>query len=245
MSKTVMPDLQKKSFTCPICGVLCAQDSFVVKKSYLEHRRHASISLSELDPNRNPLIRPYPIEEEHLDNNRINSTDTYISICNHCMELAFWKGNNIIYPLTSQLPIAHDDMPESVRRIYDEAEAVFNHSPRASAALLRLAIETLIPLLELGVKKDTLNNMIGYLVKEDIPLYIQQSLDSLRYYGNKGIHAAEIDMQDDQDTVIFLFTLCNTIVEELISKKKQVEKIYALLPDRFRESIEKRDTVKG
>lgn len=86
--------------------------------------------------------------------------------------------------------------------------------------------------------------MIGKLVGQDIPTHFQRGLDSLRYYGNNGIHTAEIDMQDDRETVVFLFKLCNMIVDELISKKKEVEDFYEILPERYRSSVEKRDTLK-
>ncbi|MTW87411.1 hypothetical protein F3157_17400 [Virgibacillus dakarensis] len=40
-------------------------------------------------------------------------------------------------------------------------------------------------------------------------------------------------MQDDRGTVVFLFKLCNMIVEELISKKKEINDLYEVHPERF------------
>lgn len=133
-------------------------------------------------------------------------------------------------------------MPKDVKKIYEEAQSVYEHSPRASSALLRLAIETLIPQLEFGVNKtQSLFKMIGELVDKEIPTHIQEGLDAIRYYGNNGIHTAEIDMKDDRNSVIFLFNLCNLIVKELITEKKEIKEFYNLIPEKLRSSIDKRD----
>ena len=47
----------------------------------------------------------------------------------------------MIFPSGSTIPMAHTDMPESVKEIYDEAREIAGQSPRAAAALLRLALE--------------------------------------------------------------------------------------------------------
>ena len=137
----------------------------------------------------------------------------------------------MIYPFETELPEAHEDMPDEVIGIYLEATLVFKHSPRASAALLRLAIETLIPLLEdYQIKKAKINTMIASLVEEGIPEHIQQGLDAIRIYGNEGIHPGEIVLNDDRETVAYMFELANDMVEELITRKKKIRKVYSQIP---------------
>ncbi|MGP4060369.1 DUF4145 domain-containing protein [Halobacillus sp. H74] len=99
----------------------------------------------------------------------------------------------------------------------------------------------MIPQLEYDIKKGILNEMIGELVKKEIPEHVQQGLDSIRVYGNEGIHPGEIDLNDDQDTVIFLFELINIMVEELIARKKKIKSFYSKLPPGKLKGINKRD----
>lgn len=175
------------------------------------------------------------IRDWHLD----------ISVCGHCYKYTVWENTKIIFPYTTELPQPHEDMPEEVRGIYSESMGVFKHSPRASAALLRLAIETMIPQLEdYQIKKAKINTMIGDLVTKDIPQHVQQGLDAIRIYGNEGIHPGEIDLTEDEDTVLFLFDLINIMVEELITKKKKIQSFYEKLPVGKLKGILNRDKVK-
>ncbi|MGE6721067.1 hypothetical protein ACQKGD_27600 [Peribacillus frigoritolerans] len=127
----------------------------------------------------------------------------------------------------SGLPNAHQDMPVDVKNIYEEAILVFKHSPRAAAALLRLAIETTFPLED--------DDIYG------IPSHIQKGLDAIRIYRNEGIHPGEIVLNDDQEIVIYMFELINDMVEELISRRKKIQQADAKIPVDKIKSILNRD----
>ncbi|MCA0173080.1 DUF4145 domain-containing protein [Bacillus sp. RAR_GA_16] len=248
MEKIIQPSLNKEAFNCPRCGVLCKHKHYEVKLLTETRSNDKFIDLNEYGTEQKKSIG----KERRViggitqpEKQGRKPWDLFITLCAHCYEYTIWENKNIIFPYESTIPDPSSDMPDLVISIYTEAQLVFQHSPRASAALLRLAIETLIPELDYGINKDSLNNMIAKLVQEDIPVHVQKGLDGLRYYGNNGIHTAEIDMQDDRDTVIFLFKLCNMIVEELITKRSQINDFYDVLPDRFRQSVEKRDTAKN
>lgn len=49
----------------------------------------------------------------------------------------------MIYPGVSSAPLAAADMPEDVKRDFNEAREVVGKSPRSAAALLRLSIQKL------------------------------------------------------------------------------------------------------
>ncbi|WP_051591058.1 DUF4145 domain-containing protein [Bacillus sp. UNC438CL73TsuS30] len=125
-----------------------------------------------------------------------------------------------------------NDMPDEVNQLYTEASLVVNHSPRSSAALLRLAIEKLIPLLEgYNIQKRNLNTMIDDLVKTGIPKHIQQGLDAIRVYGNERIYSsATIDLNDKLEDAIFLFELLDLTVYELITRRKKIASLLKKLP---------------
>jgi hypothetical protein len=130
-------------------------------------------------------------------------------------------------------------MPEAVRNDYLEARDIVSKSPRAAAALLRLALQKLMP--EIGRKGDNLNDDIGQLVREGLPVQVQQALDVVRVVGNNAVHPGLIDLKDDQITALALFNLVNLIVDFMIAQPKRVLELYDSLPEASRAAIEKRD----
>lgn len=65
-----------------------------------------------------------------------------VAICQNCDEAIIWIDNQYVYPeIAATEPNA--DMPNSVKLLYDEAVLIYNKSPRAACALLRLAVERL------------------------------------------------------------------------------------------------------
>src|SRR5690625_6967486 len=114
----------------------------------------------------------------------------------------------MIFPVESSIAEPSPDMPKEMKDIYEEARQVYKFSLRASAALLRLAIEALIPLLDYGIKKENnnLNKMISELVNKGIPDHIQQGLDKIRYYGKDSIHTDKINLEEKKEPVVIKLT---------------------------------------
>ncbi len=112
-------------------------------------------------------------------------------------------------------------------------------SPRSSAALLRLAIQKIC--IELGLPGKNLNDDIGELVKQGLPVRIQQSLDIVRVVGNEQVHPGVLDVRDDPGVAMMLFELVNLIVDDRIASPKRIAALYAKLPEEKRQGIEKRD----
>ena len=79
------------------------------------------------------------------------------------------------------------------------------------------------------------------MAASDLPLQAQQSLDIVRVFGNEQIHSGTLDVRDDPETAIRLFELVNYIVEDRISRPKQIAELYAKLPEEKRKGIEARD----
>lgn len=163
-----------------------------------------------------------------------------ISKCEYCSELVMWLRDRIIFPETSTAPKAHADMPENVEVVFEEARMVLDNSPRASAALLRLAVDLICD--ELGAAGTNLNQKIGSLVQLGLPKEAQKVFDSIRGFGNDALHPpGEIFKEDDRDTAILLFDLLNLAVEKTITDTQTIEGIYSRLPEGMKDSIEKRD----
>jgi len=59
--------------------------------------------------------------------------------------------------------------------------------------------------------------------------------------GKNAVHAGELDLQDDRDTAVSLFAMLNFIIDQQIAEPKRLSRVYALLPERARQAIERRD----
>lgn len=198
-----------------------------------------------------------------INSKTFNSNYVLQSTCDSCQHLEIWmKKLEVYYPeeyeelgkdpefsFTDELliypkedptaPIPIQDMPEDVKNVFKESASVISLSPRASAALSRLAVDMLLP--HLGESTGDINMRIGNLVKKGLPTEIQQALDSLRVIGNNAVHPGEIDLKDDKQTSIALLELLNFIVEDRITKPKKISSLYNKLPRGALNGIKKRD----
>lgn len=134
----------------------------------------------------------------------------------------------------------HTDLPEEMKDDYLEAREIADRSPRGAAALLRLVIQKLMPVL--GESGININADIKALVQKGLPVPIQQALDSVRVVGNSAVHPGELSLKDSPQIAHQMFSLVNAIVEIMIAQPKRIAEIYAALPERDMAAIEKRDT---
>ena len=147
----------------------------------------------------------------------------------------------MIVPCEAPVPPAHFDMPDECRADYDEARSIVAASPRAAAALLRLAVQKLMAAL--GEKGKNINDDIGALVEKGLPVQIQQALDFCRVVGNNAVHPGEIEINDTPEIAHNLFTMLNFIIEDRISRPKHIQALYDKLPEGARKAIATRDGV--
>ncbi len=217
MRDYVAPQIRSNGFNCPNCTAWA-------------HQQWATHVYYTRADSGNVILKEYDISQ-----------------CSRCGKIALWHRAAMIVPTASGAPPASPDMPADVATTYNEARNVFNLSPRASAALLRLSIEQLCH--HLLPKKPDLNDAIAELVArtkqgEDrgIPPAIQKALDTVRVIGNHAVHPGEIQLNDDPPTASKLFNLVNHIVEYTITIPKELTAAYdEHVPDGAKAAIEKRD----
>ena len=169
-----------------------------------------------------------------------------LTLCSHCGELSFWIREKLVDPPKITAPLAHQDMPTSVSEYYNEAREISASSPRAAAALLRIAAKKLCE--SLGENESNLNRAIGNLSRKGLPQAVIMSLDTVRIVGNEGgAHEGQIDLtgEDNREIVDRLFRLINFIVEKTITEPRVIESTFGSLPENKRQAAEKRDEGKS
>jgi hypothetical protein len=216
--KYVTPSFGASDFHCPHCGIHAHQ--------------HWYERVNGANPKNNST--------KYWGGLIFNIPDLSISICNNCRNFALWLKDSMIFPKSSAAPLPNDDMPVDVKRDFVEARNIVNISPRASAALLRLALQELM--LYLGESGKNINNDIGNLVKKGLPERLQKAADTVRVIGNNAVHPGEIDLRDDVSTAIALFHLLNMIVDVMITQPKEIDRLYEKIPNLQKDAIEKRDS---
>ena len=132
--------------------------------------------------------------------------------CDYCKKFSIWIDKKMVYPQISLAPLPAEDMPDSVKNLYNEARAICNQSPRGACSLLRLAIQILIK--EIGENEKNLNKAIGNLVTKGLPKKIQKAFDTVRIIGNNAVHPGTIDLKDNLKIVHRLFKLVNLFVKK-------------------------------
>lgn len=211
MPEYVPPSYEAEAFHCPHCGAYSDQKWCGVAE-----------------------MRPGPPESYGKCIKGVS-----VSVCSNCRKYALWVDKEIAYPRSSAASLPVEDMPDNVKEDFKEAREIVDASPRAAAALLRLALQKLM--VHLGEDGKNINENIESLVEKGLSERIQKALDAVRVIGNNAVHPGKIDLSDDTETTLSLFDLLNIIVDDMITRPKKIDKLYSKIPGPTKEAIRKRD----
>lgn len=157
-------------------------------------------------------------------------------ICPKCKKITVKStgyGAETYFPCTPLLPNSTarkfpDYIPESIRRDYEEACAIINLSPKASATLSRRCLQGMIRDF-FQISKNSLYEEID-AIKTKIPAEQWAVLDGLRRIGNIGAHMEKdinliIDIEPDEAQK--LIKLIELLIQQWYIERHNQEQLYA------------------
>ena len=132
-----------------------------------------------------------------------------------------------IRPISSakQFPLY---IPEAIRQDYEEACAIVNLSPKASATLSRRCLQGMIRDFW-GITKPTLNKEIDEL-QNQIPSDLWSSIDALRQLGNIGAHmekGTNVIVDIDPNEANSLIQLIELLMKEWYINREERKKLFS------------------
>jgi len=248
----VPPGPHKQSFTCPRCGVLAQQKWYSLlydPGSWITQISAWAQAISTDDEWARAVltVRGYPlgpflrqVSELPSRLNRVIESNNRLEIafCQHCRRFTLWLGDAMIYPRVGGAPPPHEEMPPQIRELYEEARGVLPASPRASAALLRVALEGLLE--EAGYKQGRLADRLQKAYEDrKLSASTYDVAEALRYAGNAAAHYEPWKInpsegEEDREMVYDLFTFVNDVTEELFAKPRRDKESVRKLNERVR-----------
>ncbi len=243
----MIPEYGSKKYQCPHCNTVATQEWFTANNASTT----ATGILSHLYLNYRSSIDDYTQERivrflQEIDNNFKRSFYKFVpdgfavATCSSCDGFTLWVNKEIVYPKKTTLPPPNADLNDDIKSLYIEASKILIDSPKGATALLRLALQKLLE--QVGKSGKNINSDIKDLVAEGLSPKIQQALDLLRVAGNNAVHPGQINFDDNSEIAQKLFGILNFIAEELITKPKELEQLYAdLIPTDTQGHIKQRD----
>ena len=207
-------------FQCPYCGMIMSLSESTYSTQY---------------PSFENAIGYYPIApgKEKVENSCLQ-VDFYkcpncnqYSIIANGIGMAVRDANVLIRPISraKQFP---KYIPEGIRQDYEEACAIVNLSPKASATLSRRCLQGMIRDFW-GITKPTLNKEIDEL-KNKIPADLWSSIDALRQLGNIGAHMEKdtnVIVDIDPDEANSLIKLIELLMKEWYINREERQKLFS------------------
>lgn len=239
-----LPAIDKDAFECQRCGVFTTHTWYwIFARRVVGTTGDARVEDVKVDQ---PTARDLTVTEGRPQ----GPYGWKASQCFQCKDMTVWYSHEKIWPKVSEVGLSATlGMPPNVLELYEEGRQVAAISRRAGAALMRAALESLVKLIEPSNK--TLFSKIG-IIRDKVSPGLAQALDVLRDTGNgvlhddvpSGVSAVVIEEGSVNQSAAFdyLCGVVNRLTEELITGPAQDERLFGLLPESVRSSIERRDS---
>jgi len=213
MGKIILPEFQKSSFNCPICGVFSVQ-YWRQLTEYLEFQSGEK------------SVTQMPIWSSH---------------CSHCNQRSFWEeeGKIIIFPFVKKQQI-NPDLNEKIKDTLKQAILILEDSPPAAAAMLRLSLEMICD--ELNAEGGNLFEKICSIYEKEHIKVSTRAMHLVRIIVGNSIHfPPKIDLGDSEEIAKTLLGLIDIIAERVLTEPKKINDLWAKIPESKRLEIEKNE----
>ena len=220
------PKFGAESFSCPHCDAIAhhewyslflkpekADDLVILTPEGVSERD----GISELDQfvqrlRKNELTYGY---QKHPQPMKVRMANLHVSRCNQCNGFAVWVSNELVFPRQTR------KMPELAEQDLDEAATVLKKSPVGSAALMRLCIQKLVPLLSQNGKG--LDEHISSLVRKGLEVEIQQAMGVLEVIRNDPVRLTKFESEEEQEMALKFFESLKAILERRAPQNQDEE----------------------
>jgi hypothetical protein len=230
MTPYIEPQLGAESFSCPYCNTVAHQDwysLFLKPENAAEVRVLTPETVKDLrqgDAQRdnikeinqfverlkkNALTYEY---QKHPHPLKVKVANLHISNCHSCNGFSLWVGGLLVFPTRI------DKTPELVEEDLEEAAAILNKFPRGAAALMRVCIQKLVPLLEDNDKE--LNQRISSLVRKGLEMEMQQAMDVLQVLRSDPVQLSRLESQADKKTILRFLDSLKEVLERRMSRNR-------------------------
>jgi hypothetical protein len=196
------------------------------------------------------LQHQMPIKEWEYYFDSVNNNVIYKWVCQYCnyesLRFGDKNGTEQFWPVARQGLDLNENTPKEIRKDFDEARMVVNHSVRAGNTLLRVCLEGICNwvakefLREDGsYPKEKLNRKLEYLSKHCTEIFtktVRQMSACIKEYGNDSAHAhKEIEDSDTEESFNqlkrFIEAICNKVCAELVSQA-ELDKMHNKIPEK-------------
>ncbi|HEY7244156.1 MAG TPA: DUF4145 domain-containing protein [Xanthobacteraceae bacterium] len=220
----VEPKLGADTFSCPHCDTAAHQDWYSL---FLKPENDADVvvvapeaittasmalhskpdEIKEIDQfverlKKNELTFEY---QKHSQSLKVKMANLHLSSCHSCNGFAIWVGQRLVFPYWVE------KIPEIAEQDLDEAAAVLNKSPAGAAALMRICIQKLMPLLKENGKR--LDENISSLVRKGLEVEIQQAMEVLQVLRDEPVQLTNLESKEEQETALRFFDSLKAVLE--------------------------------
>jgi hypothetical protein len=183
--------------------------------------------------------------QEQPRNLKVKLLNLHVSRCYNCKGFTVWVRDRLVFPVRGDEPpdvvevdfeevaedvqetaedVQHGDEHvqdnaedfEEVSEDFEEAAAILNKYPRAAAALIRICIQNMMPLLKQTGKN--LDENISSLLRKGLEVQIQQAMDVLQVIRRNPGQENHVDLRDETAIATRMFESLKEILERRMLK---------------------------
>jgi hypothetical protein len=166
--------------------------------------------------------------QDHARNLKVKLLNLHVSRCYNCKGFTVWVRDRLVFPVRVKeappdvvevdIEEVANDVQKTVENIqesdehvqanaeevneasedFEEAAAILNKFPRGAAALTRICIQKMMPLVKGNAKN--LDENFSSLVRKGLEVEIQQAMDVLQVVRKSPLQRSEVDLKEENET---------------------------------------------